>query len=166
MGRLFAPQVTCIPLALSGHVAHLGTRFFGGNLVRFPPNDFVAGRAQLLKSFTLYDLGNHPCHEHPLFKYALLWPDRPGSVEADLKDSGFTDLDYRELSVRWLQYGAFLPMFHSHGTDATREIRRYGDDGNLFYDTIAKFIRLRYRLPVIMPQLQRQSINHDPSDQS
>jgi alpha-D-xyloside xylohydrolase len=37
-------------------------------------------------------------------------------------------------------------MFRSHGTDAAREIWRFGDEGNIFYDTIAKFIRLRYQL--------------------
>ena len=37
-------------------------------------------------------------------------------------------------------------MFRSHGTDAPREIWRFGDKGELFYDTIAKYIRLRYQL--------------------
>jgi alpha-D-xyloside xylohydrolase len=37
-------------------------------------------------------------------------------------------------------------MFRSHGTDAAREIWRFGDEGDIFYDTIAKFIRLRYQL--------------------
>ncbi len=40
----------------------------------------------------------------------------------------------------------FLPMFRSHGTDAAREIWRFGDAGTPFYDTIAKYIRLRYQL--------------------
>jgi alpha-D-xyloside xylohydrolase len=44
-----------------------------------------------------------------------------------------------------MQYACFLPMFRSHGTDAAREIWRFGDEGNPFYDAIAKFIRLRYQ---------------------
>ncbi|HET7626580.1 MAG TPA: glycoside hydrolase family 31 protein [Verrucomicrobiae bacterium] len=66
--------------------------------------------------------------------------------EPDPKDTGCRDLGFHELYTRWVQYGAFLPMFRSHGTDAAREIWRFGDEGNPFYDTIAKYIRLRYQL--------------------
>ncbi|GAE94350.1 alpha-xylosidase [Gracilibacillus boraciitolerans JCM 21714] len=59
---------------------------------------------------------------------------------------GCEDLGYRELYVRWLQYGAFLPMFRSHGTDTPREVWRFGEPGTPFYDTLVKYIKLRYRL--------------------
>jgi alpha-D-xyloside xylohydrolase len=72
------------------------------------------------------------------------------ALESDANDTGCTDLGYWELYTRWLQYATFLPMFRSHGTDASREIWRFGDEGLLFYDTIARFIRLRYEL---MPYL-------------
>jgi len=68
------------------------------------------------------------------------------ALEPDPRDTGCTDLGYWELYTRWLQYGVFLPMFRSHGTDAPREIWRFGDAGGIFYDTIAKYIKLRYRL--------------------
>jgi alpha-D-xyloside xylohydrolase len=61
-------------------------------------------------------------------------------------DLGVEDLGYRELYVRWFQYGAFLPMFRSHGTDTPREVWRFGESGDVFYDTLVKFLRLRYRL--------------------
>jgi alpha-D-xyloside xylohydrolase len=61
-------------------------------------------------------------------------------------DAGVDDLSYRELYVRWFQYGAFLPMFRSHGTDTPREIWRFGAPGDLMYETLANFLRLRYRL--------------------
>jgi alpha-D-xyloside xylohydrolase len=70
----------------------------------------------------------------------------PELLEPNPTDSGCTDLGYHELYVRWLQYAAFLPIFRSHGTDAPREIWRFGEEDNPFYDTIAKYIRLRYRL--------------------
>ncbi len=54
--------------------------------------------------------------------------------------------DYRELYVRWLQFGAFCPMMRSHGTNTPREIWRFGGKGDWAYDAIEKFIRLRYRL--------------------
>ena len=68
------------------------------------------------------------------------------ALQPDPKDTGCTDLGFWELYTRWLQYAAFLPMFRSHGTDAAREIWRFGDAGMPFFDTIAKYIRLRYRL--------------------
>lgn len=66
--------------------------------------------------------------------------------EPDPTDTGCRDLGYWELYVRWLQYAVFLPIFRSHGTDAPREIWRFGEPGTPFYDIIARFIRLRYQL--------------------
>ena len=61
-------------------------------------------------------------------------------------DLGSADLGYRELYVRWLQLGAFLPIFRSHGRDTAREPWRFGEPGDATYDTIVAFIKLRYRL--------------------
>lgn len=61
-------------------------------------------------------------------------------------EEGADDLGYRELYTRWLEFGVFLPVFRSHGTDTPREIWRFGEPGEMFYDAIASFIRLRYRL--------------------
>ncbi len=65
--------------------------------------------------------------------------------DGDYND-GVDDLGYRELYVRWLQYGTFLPMFRSHGTDTPREPWRFGKPGDIFYEAILKFIKLRYWL--------------------
>lgn len=54
--------------------------------------------------------------------------------------------DYRELYVRWVQFGAFCPMMRSHGADAPREIYQFGQKGEPVYDAIEKYIRLRYSL--------------------
>ncbi len=61
-------------------------------------------------------------------------------------EDGCDDLGYRELYTRWFQYGAFLPIFRSHGTDTRREIWHYGEKGEMFYDALVKFDMLRYRL--------------------
>lgn len=61
-------------------------------------------------------------------------------------DLGVEDMGYRELYVRWFQYAAFLPMFRAHGTDTPREVWRFGEPGEIFYDALVKFLRLRYRL--------------------
>jgi alpha-D-xyloside xylohydrolase len=56
------------------------------------------------------------------------------------------DANYRELYVRWIQFGAFCPMMRSHGTDAPREIYQFGKEGGKVYNAIEKSINLRYRL--------------------
>jgi alpha-D-xyloside xylohydrolase len=61
-------------------------------------------------------------------------------------DRGVDDLGYRELFVRWFQFGAFLPMFRTHGTDTPREIWRFGQPGELMYEALVLMLRLRYRL--------------------
>jgi len=66
-------------------------------------------------------------------------------------DDGVNDLGYQELYTRWLQFGAFLPVFRSHGTDTPREIWNFS---GMFYDSIEKFIKLRYTL---MPYIRRMS---------
>ncbi|MFB6151461.1 MAG: TIM-barrel domain-containing protein [Haloarculaceae archaeon] len=59
---------------------------------------------------------------------------------------GHEDMGYRELYTRWFQFGTFLPMFRSHGTHTPREVWRFGEPGDRFYDTLVKFDELRYRL--------------------
>ncbi len=61
-------------------------------------------------------------------------------------NEGVKDKGYCELYTRWLELGAFLPMFRSHGTDTPREIWNFGEKGSMFYDAIEKFIKLRYQL--------------------
>jgi alpha-D-xyloside xylohydrolase len=76
-------------------------------------------------------------------------------------DRGVEDLGYRELYVRWFQYGAFLPMFRSHGTDTPREIWRFGEPGDMMYDTLVKYLRLRYRLLPYIYSLAGQVTHKD-----
>ncbi len=55
------------------------------------------------------------------------------------------DPQYRELFVRWFQYGAFCPIFRVHGTRAPseNELWSYGPDAE---SILTSFDRLRYRL--------------------
>jgi alpha-D-xyloside xylohydrolase len=54
--------------------------------------------------------------------------------------------DYRELHVRWIQFGTFCPMMRSHGEGYPREIYQFGKKGEPIYDAIEKYINLRYSL--------------------
>ena len=76
-------------------------------------------------------------------------------------DAGVNDLGYRELYVRWLQAGTFLPMMRSHGTETPREPWRFGDEGDDAYDTIVDFIRLRYRLLPYLYALHSHEWRHN-----
>lgn len=55
------------------------------------------------------------------------------------------DPKYRELFVRWFQYGSFCPIFRVHGTRKPdeNELWSYGPDAE---SILASFDRLRYRL--------------------
>ncbi len=58
-------------------------------------------------------------------------------------DAGVADAGYRELFLRWFQYGTFVPMMRAHGTDAPREIWHFGEPGTPVYDTLVRFVELR-----------------------
>ncbi|MDO4519344.1 MAG: glycoside hydrolase family 31 protein [Eubacteriales bacterium] len=76
-------------------------------------------------------------------------------------EEGIRDKGYQELYTRWLQFGVFLPMFRSHGTDTPREIWNFGKEGEPVYDTLKKYIQLRYRLmPYIYSLAGAVHFNH------
>ena len=56
--------------------------------------------------------------------------------------NGGKDPAYQELYTRMFQFGAFCPIFRSHGSETPREIWEFGK----FSDVLAKFDNLRYRL--------------------
>ncbi len=76
----------------------------------------------------------------------------PGRYGGDYPD-GIKDPAYRELYVRWFQFGAFSPIFRSHGTGTPREVWRFGEKGDPMFDALLKIDNLRYRLlPYIYTQ--------------
>lgn len=57
------------------------------------------------------------------------------------------DLDeWRELNLRWFQFGAFAPIFRSHGEFPFREIYNLAPQGSEVYESLLWHDRLRYRL--------------------
>ncbi len=49
---------------------------------------------------------------------------------------------YQELYTRMFQFGAFCPIFRSHGSDVPREVWHFGE----YENTLIKYDNLRYRL--------------------
>ena len=54
--------------------------------------------------------------------------------------------EWRELNLRWFQFGAFSPMFRSHGENIKREIYEIAPAGSAMYGSMEYYDRLRYRL--------------------
>ena len=60
---------------------------------------------------------------------------------------GSEDLDeWRELNVRWNQFGAFVPLYRSHGQFPRREIWNIAPEGHPAYTSMLYYMQLRYRL--------------------
>ena len=54
--------------------------------------------------------------------------------------------EWRELNTRWFQFGAFSPLFRSHGETPKREIYELAAAGTPTYRSMEYYDRLRYRL--------------------
>ncbi len=74
------------------------------------------------------------------------WNTDIGGFYAYTYPEGIKDPAYRELYVRWTQFGAFCPMMRSHGTNTPREIYLMGEKGSWEFDTLEKYLNLRYLL--------------------
>jgi len=74
---------------------------------------------------------------------------------------GMDDPAYQELYVRWFQFGAFTPVFRSHGTGKPRELWNFRKENPSFYDALVKAIKLRYRLMPYIYSLAWQITKHD-----
>ena len=54
--------------------------------------------------------------------------------------------EWRELSLRWFQYGAFVPVFRLHGQFPYREIWEIAPEGTPHYDSFVHYLKLRYSM--------------------
>ncbi len=62
------------------------------------------------------------------------------------KATGETLDEWRELNTRWFQFGAFCPIFRSHGQYPFREIYNIADAGSVQYESMWYYDKLRYTL--------------------
>jgi len=65
--------------------------------------------------------------------------DRSGNENDDYKE-------WRELNTRWYQFGAFAPLYRSHGQFPYREPWNIAPQRHLAYNSILYYANLRYRL--------------------
>jgi alpha-D-xyloside xylohydrolase len=60
---------------------------------------------------------------------------------------GSSDMDeWRELNTRWTQFGAFAPLYRTHGQYPYREVFNLAPENHPAYKTIVYYNKLRYRL--------------------
>jgi alpha-D-xyloside xylohydrolase len=84
------------------------------------------------------------------------------AVEPRYEKPSAADLDeWRQLYVRWFQFGTFLPLFRSHGQFPYREIFNVSPPGTPVYDILAYYDRLRYRLMPYIYTLAGETYWHD-----
>ena len=69
--------------------------------------------------------------------------DKTGKENADLKE-------WRELQARWNEFGAFVPLYRTHGQWPLREVWNIAPENHPAYKAILYYDKLRYRL---MPYL-------------
>ena len=69
------------------------------------------------------------------------------SVEKRYEKPNNADLEeWRELMTRWHQFGAFVPVFRSHGQFPVREIYHTAPEDHAAYKSMVYYNHLRYRL--------------------
>ncbi|MFT4179623.1 MAG: glycoside hydrolase family 31 protein [Thermomonas sp.] len=54
--------------------------------------------------------------------------------------------EWRELNLRWFQFGAFVPVFRLHGQFPYREIWEIAPEGTPHHDSFVHYLKLRYSL--------------------
>ena len=69
--------------------------------------------------------------------------------------------EWRELNTRWFQFGAFSPLFRSHGETPKREIYELAPEGSPTYESLAWHDRLRYRLMPYIYTLAADTYHRD-----
>ena len=71
-------------------------------------------------------------------------PVHPPLIDpGDARDNIGSYDDYPELYTRWFEYGAFQPIFRTHGTRKFNEVWSYGKQAE---PILEKYLRLRYEL--------------------
>ncbi len=69
--------------------------------------------------------------------------------------------EWRELNVRWFQFGVFCPIFRVHGQFPFREIYNVAPKGHEVYNTMLYYNKLRYKL---MPYIYTLAGNANKED--
>ena len=78
-----------------------------------------------------------------------------------LKPSAADRKEWLELNTRWFEFGAFAPLFRSHGQKPYREIYTLGASSPETYQTLVFYDKLRYRLMPYIYTVAAQTHHND-----
>lgn len=83
-------------------------------------------------------------------------------VPKRFEQPGAEDLEeWRELNTRWFQFGAFVPLFRSHGQYPFRELFNIAPETHSAYKSMVDYINLRYRLMPYIYTIAGQAYHQD-----
>lgn len=83
-------------------------------------------------------------------------------VENRFEKPNATDLEeWREQMTRWYQFGAFVPLFRSHGQFPYREVFNLAPESHPAYQSIVYYDKLRYRLMPYIYSLAGQAYHNN-----
>ncbi len=84
------------------------------------------------------------------------------SLERRFENAAGKDLDeWRELNLRWFQFGAFCPLFRIHGQYPFREIFNIAPENHPVYKSMVYYDKLRYRLMPYIYSLAGMTYHND-----
>ena len=69
--------------------------------------------------------------------------------------------EWRELQARWYQFGAFVPLFRSHGQYPFREMFNIAPEDHPAYKSMLYYDKLRYRLMPYIYSIAGATYHHD-----
>ncbi|MBW4329641.1 DUF5110 domain-containing protein [Stakelama sp. CBK3Z-3] len=145
--RQFKPDVRPFILTRSGFggLQRAGAALWSGDVA----SRWYDLRAQISAGVNL-SMSGIPNWTHDIGGFAL--EDRYSTDNPKPEDLN----EWRELNLRWFQFGAFSPLFRSHGEYPYREIYEISPDGSPMRKSMVWYDQLRYRL---MPYIYTQAAN-------
>ncbi len=100
-----------------------------------------------------FSLSGLPNWSHDIGGFAL----EPRYEKPNAKDLQ----EWRELNTRWFQFGAFTPIFRSHGQFPYREVYNIAPAGSPVYAALVDQVKVRYRLMPYVYTLAGETYHRD-----
>ena len=135
--RSFKPDVRPFILTRSGFggLQRTGSAVWSGDVA----SRWYDLRAQISAGVSV-SMSGLPNWTHDIGGFAL--ENRFSAAEPKPEDLA----EWRELNLRWFQFGAFSPLFRSHGEAPRREIYEIAPEGSAMRASMVWYDELRYRL--------------------
>ena len=91
-----------------------------------------------------HDIGGYA--QEPRFQFGDVGSAQENRVTGAAQVNPADVKEWQELNLRWFEFGAFSPLFRSHGEVVKREIYNIAPEGSEMRDAMVWYDKLRYRL--------------------